>query len=86
MKDLIMGYATNCKFSDFYRFVTSIRQHCHPDKVDIVVFINALADEFAKVALEKNITLIPVENVWKWVTNSKILNLIYHIKMVGLKV
>jgi hypothetical protein len=86
MKDLIMGYATNCKFDDFYRFVTSIRQHCHPDKVDIVVFINALGDEFAKVALEKNITLIPVENVWKWVTSSKILNLIYHAKMVGLKV
>ncbi len=84
MKDLIMGYATNCKFDDFYRFVASTRQHCDPDKVDIVVFINALGDEFAKVALEKNITLIPVENVWKWVTSSKILNLIYHAKMVGL--
>ncbi|MEG4232653.1 hypothetical protein QUA40_11150 [Microcoleus sp. Pol11C3] len=85
MKDLIMGYATNCKFEDFYRFVVSTRQHCEPDKVDIVVFINALGDEFAKVALEKNITLIPVENVWKWVTSSKILNLIYHAKMVGLQ-
>ena len=85
MKDLIMGYATNTKFDDFYRFVTSIRQHCHPDKVDVVVFINALGDEFAKLAIEKNITLIPVENVWKLVTSSKILNLIYHAKMVGLQ-
>ncbi|NJK69555.1 MAG: hypothetical protein HC789_19160 [Microcoleus sp. CSU_2_2] len=85
MKDLIMGYATNSKFDDFYRFVASIRQHCDRDKVDIVVFINALGDDFAKVALEKNITLIPVENVWKLVTSSKILNLLYHTKMVGLQ-
>jgi hypothetical protein len=86
MKDLIMGYATNSKFDDFYRFVASIRQHCSPDKVDVVVFINALGNEFAKVALEKNITLIPVENVWRWVTSSKILNLFYYAKMLGLKV
>ncbi|WP_013324683.1 hypothetical protein [Gloeothece verrucosa] len=86
MKDLIMGYATNSKFDDFYRFVVSIRQHCHPDKVDVVVFINALGNEFAKVAVEHNITLIPVENVWKWVTSSKLLNLVYYAKILGLQV
>lgn len=85
MKDLIMGYATNSTFDDFYRFVVSIRQHCHPDEVDVVVFINNLGSEFSKVALEKNITLIPIENVWKWVTSSKILNLLYYAKMVGLQ-
>jgi hypothetical protein len=36
-------------------------------------------------AIEQNITLIPVENVWKWVNNSKALNLIYYAKMLGLK-
>lgn len=85
MKDLIMGYATNCKFDDFYRFVVSARQHCDRDRVDIVVFINALGDEFAKIAIEKNITLVAVENVWKWVTSSKLLNLLYHAKMVGMQ-
>ncbi|MGL5062610.1 MAG: hypothetical protein ACRC62_21745 [Microcoleus sp.] len=86
MKDLIMGYATNSKFDDFHRFVVSVRQHCAPDKVDVVVFINALGSEFSKLAIEKNIILMPVENSWKWVTGSKILNLFYHIKMVELQI
>lgn len=85
MKDLIMGYATNSKFEDFYRFVVSIRQNCAPDKVDVVVFINALGKEFSKLAIEKNITLMPVENVWKWVISSKLLNLLYHAKMLGMQ-
>jgi hypothetical protein len=85
MKNLIMGYATNSKFDDFYRFVVSIRQHCHPNEVDVAVFINDLGSEFSELALENNITLIPIENVWKWVVNSKILNLIYYAKMLGLQ-
>ena len=41
MKDLILSYATNCRFEDFYRFVKSAHRHCRPEDVDIVVFLDA---------------------------------------------
>jgi hypothetical protein len=85
VKNLIMAYATNARFDDYYRFVASLRGHCHPEEVDVAVFIDAIGGEFAEVALDLGATLVPVVNVWKWCRNSKLLNLIYHANMAVLR-
>jgi hypothetical protein len=85
MKDLIMAFATNARFDDFNRFVASVRRHCPPGRVDVSVFIDVLGDAFGRVAADHEVTLVPVENVWKWIRGSKLLNLKYHLDMIALR-
>jgi hypothetical protein len=81
MKNLIISYATNCSFDDFYRFTTSARQACPADATDVVVFIDDLGDRFGRHAVANRITLVPVENVWKSVRRSRLLNAYYHLSL-----
>ena len=69
MKDLILSYATNCRFEDFYRFVKSVRRHCRPEDVDIVVFLDAQGPKLSALAIEEKVTLVPVANVWNMCQN-----------------
>jgi hypothetical protein len=82
-KDLILTYATNIRFEDFYRFVVSARRACSVRDVDVVVCIDALDDRYARLALEHGVTLLPVQNVWKWARGSKWLNAWLYMNLVA---
>lgn len=85
MKDLILSYATNARFDDFYRFIASARRRCDPREVDVAILTDALGDEFAAAALEHDVTLVPVENVWRWARVSGLLNVYFHAAMAALR-
>jgi hypothetical protein len=85
MKNLILSYATNCKYDDFYRFVTSARCHCRPDDVDIVILLDALGPRFSELAIEQGVTLVPVANIWRMCQKSRLLNYQFSLWMVWLK-
>jgi hypothetical protein len=84
MKNVILGYATNCRFEDFFRFVASARESCPADVVDVVVFIDALGADFGRAANDYGIHLVPVENVWRWARGSRLLNLFYHATLMAM--
>ncbi|QDV35255.1 hypothetical protein [Tautonia plasticadhaerens] len=73
-RDLILAYATGSRFEDFYRFIASARRCCPPGQVDVVVHVDALGGRFSRAAIELGVTLVPVENVWKWTRGSTLLN------------
>ena len=83
-KNLILGYATNSRFEDYYRFITSLHRACSPNETDVAIFIDDLGDEFAQAAIEHRVTLVPVVNVFKFARRSKILNLVYHANFAWL--
>jgi hypothetical protein len=83
MKNVILGYATNCRFEDFFRFVASARGSCPDELVDVVVFIDALGADFSRAANDHRVHLVPVENVWRWVRGSRPLNFFYHATIVA---
>jgi hypothetical protein len=69
-KNLVLSLATNARYEDFARFVRSARRHLSPDDTDIVLFINALGPEFARLAAELDVELVPVWSLWREVTQS----------------
>jgi hypothetical protein len=85
VKDLILVYATNCKFEDYYRFVKSARRFCGREESDIAIFVDVQGPQFSALAIAEGITLIPVANVWKMTRQSKVLNLQLHAWIVWLK-
>ena len=85
MKNLILSYATNCRFEDFYRFVKSARRHCRPEDVDIVIFLDAQGPRLSALAIEEGVTLVPVANVWKMCQNSKPLHYQFSLWIVWLR-
>ncbi len=69
-KNLVLSLATNARFEDFSRFVRSARRHLPRETTDIVLFINPLGPEFANLAAELDVELLPVWSLWKEVTQS----------------
>lgn len=69
-KNLVLSLATNARFEDFSRFVRSARRHLSPDDADVVVFINPLGPEFAALAAELQVDLVPVWSLWREITQS----------------
>ena len=85
MKDLILAYATNCKFEDYYRFAKSARRFCPREEADIVIFLDAQGPKFSSLAIAEGITLVPSANVWKMSRDSKLLNYQFHLWILWLK-
>lgn len=85
MKNAILSYATNARFEDFYRFIASARLHCDPDRVDIAILIDEIGPEFARVAVDHGVSLVPVVNVWRSARKSRLLNLWYHANMRAIR-
>ena len=79
MKDLILGYATNCKFRRLLPIcevgspLLPSRRGGHCD------FSHVQGPKFSALVIAEGITLVPSANVWKMSRDSKPLNYQLHL-------
>ncbi len=76
-KNLVLSLATNARFEDFSRFVRSARRHLSPRDTYVVVFINPLGPEFAELAADLQVDLVPVWSLWRQITQSMPMKIVF---------
>lgn len=85
-RDLILSLATNAKFNDIAKFLLSARKFCSAESTDIVLFVEPDIDpQFAELASELRVTLVPIFSLWREITNNLILKVLYRGLLAALQ-